>query len=75
MEKARTRGHCPRKFLRFVEISGLMKIDYSYFGIRLMNCKNFFLTIKYFGIFVAYESINIDTCENLEKSICGNYNY
>ena len=34
-------------FLRIVEISGLWKIDYSYFGIKLMNCENFFLNIKY----------------------------
>ena len=67
-KKAWTCGHCPRKFLRIVEISGLWKIDYSYFGIKLMNCENFFLDIKY----LAYESINLDTCENFEKSICGN---
>ena len=36
-------------FLRIVEISGLWKIDYSYFGIKLMNCENFFLDIKYFA--------------------------
>ena len=41
------REHCPRKYLKIVEISGLWKIDYSYFGIRLMNCQNFFLTIRY----------------------------
>ena len=46
-KKARTRGHCPWKFLRIVENSGLWKIDYSYFGIKLMNCENIFLTIKY----------------------------
>ena len=46
-KKARTRQHCPQKFLRIVEISGLWKIDYSYFGIKIMNCKNFFLNIKY----------------------------
>ena len=46
-KKTWTRGHCPRKFLRIVEISGLWKIDYSYFGIKLMNCENFFLNIKY----------------------------
>ena len=49
MEKGvdiRTAGHSPRKILRIVEISGLWKIDYSYFGIKLMNCENFFLTIK-----------------------------
>ena len=45
-KKAWTRGHCPRKFFRIVEISGLWKNDYSYFGIKLMNCENFFLTIK-----------------------------
>ena len=31
-KKARTRGHCPRKFLRIVEIFGLYKIIYSYCG-------------------------------------------
>ena len=46
-KRARTRGHCPRKFLIIVEISGLWKIYYSYFGIKLMNCENFFLNIKY----------------------------
>ena len=46
-KKVWTRGHCPRKFLRNVEISGLWKIDYSYFGIKSMNCENFLLTIKY----------------------------
>ena len=46
-KKARTRGHCPRKFLRIVDISGLWKIDYSYFGIKIINCENFFLNIKY----------------------------
>ena len=29
------------------------------------NCENFFLNIKTFGIFVANESINLDTCEKL----------
>ena len=28
-----------------------------------------------FCIFVAYESINLDTCENFEKSICGSFDY
>ena len=28
-------------------ISGLWKIDYSYFGIKLMNCENFVLNIEY----------------------------
>ena len=46
-KKARTRGQCPRKFLRIVEISGFWKIDYSYFRIILMNRENFFLNIKY----------------------------
>ena len=46
-KKAWTRGHCPRKFLRIVEISGLWKIDYSYFGIKLMNCEQIFFNIKY----------------------------
>ena len=46
-KKARTRGHCPQKFLKIVEISGLWKIDYSYFGIKLMNYEYFFLDIKY----------------------------
>ena len=41
-KKAWTRGHYLRKFLRIVEISGLWKIDYSYFLIKLMNCENFF---------------------------------
>ena len=45
--KARKHGHCPQIFLRIVEISGLLKIDYSYFGRKLMNCENFLLTIKY----------------------------
>ena len=67
-KKAPTRRHF---LLRFVEISGFWKIDYSYFGIKLMNCENFFLTIKY----LAYESLNLDICENVEKSICGNFNY
>ena len=39
-KKARTRGHCLRKFVRIVEISELWKIDYSYFGIKLMTCEN-----------------------------------
>ena len=26
------------------------------------------------GTFVAYESINLDPCENFEKSACGNVN-
>ena len=30
-----------------IEISGLWNIDYSYFGIKLMNCENFFLNIRY----------------------------
>ena len=42
---------------------------YSYFKIKLMKCENLF------GIFVAYESMNLETCENFEKSICGNFNY
>ena len=46
-KKAQTCGHCPWKFLRIVEISGLWKIDNSYFGIKLMNYENFFLTIEY----------------------------
>ena len=46
-KQARTHGHCLQKFLRIKEISGLWKIDYSYFGMKLMNCENFFFTIKY----------------------------
>ena len=46
-KKERTRGHCPWKFLWIVEISVLWKIDYSNFGIKLMNCENFFVAINY----------------------------
>ena len=42
-KKERTRGHCPQKFWRIGEISGLWKIDYSYLGIKLMNYENFSL--------------------------------
>ena len=28
-----------------------------------------------FGIFVAYESMNLDTCEHFEKSMCRNFNH
>ena len=65
--------HCQQKFLRIVEFFGFVKIDYSYFGIKLMNYEYFFLNIKYLAY--LYESINLNTCENVEKSICGNFNY
>ena len=35
----------------------------------------FLLKYQLFGIFVAFDSINLDTCENFEESICGNFNY
>ena len=41
------KGADTRTFLRIVEISGLWKIDYSYFGIKLMDCENFFINIEY----------------------------
>ena len=46
-KKALTHGNCPRKFLKIVEISGLWKIDYCYFEIKLMSCEYPFLAIKY----------------------------
>ena len=46
-KKARTRGHCPRKFLRIVEIFGLWKIIHLYFRRNPKNCGNIWFNIDY----------------------------
>ena len=47
MEKGADTQTLSAEILRIVEISGLWKIYLSYFGIKLMNYENFFLTLKY----------------------------
>ena len=70
-----TCGHRPRKFFRTVEISGLWKIVYSYFGITLMNCEKKILNIKYLAYLQPmnqFIQILVKNLRNLlTKRVCG----
>ena len=53
--------------IRIVEISGLWKIIYSYFGIKPYKIGKFLFKYQMSGIFVI-----LVICGNFEKWICGN---
>ena len=53
--------------IRIVEISGLWKIIYSYFGIKPCKIGTFLLNYQISGIFLI-----LVTCGNFEECICGN---
>ena len=52
--------------IRIVEISGLWKIIYSYFGIKPYKIGKVLLKYQISGIFVI-----LVTCGNFDKCICG----
>ena len=54
-KKARTRGHCPRKFLRIVEIFWLWKIMHLYFQKKTNFLWKCLMKHLIFGIFIAYK--------------------
>ena len=54
-KKAWMCGHCPWKFFRIVESSGLWKNIYSYYGIKPYKLWKFLFKYLTFSIFVAYE--------------------
>ena len=53
-KKARTRGHCPRKFLRIAEIFWLWKIMHLYFQKKTYFLWKCLMKHLIFGISIAY---------------------
>ena len=73
-KKARTRGHCPRKFLRIVEIFWLWKIMHLYFQKKTYFLWKCLMKHLIFGIFTAYRwwfPHNSSYCEKFRDMFFG----
>ena len=78
-EKARTLGHCPRKFLCIAEISGMTQLILSlsagesgkYYDITVFLMKMRLWNLKYKDIWLKFSKI----CGNIKLSNRGNFKY
>ena len=74
-KKAWTRGQCPRKLLRIVEIFGTWKIIYSYFVEKPYILRKILNIWQNYRLWTMISTIFLNFWQNFDMSIFGNLNF